>query len=115
MYIYITTVYTPIGDGKTHYIKQQLDESDCCLIIAVNESFTPLNAILKLRSLPRNRSCKVFFNFTIVVSNDNVSGCIYTVLAIRISILGFLFSFTDYRQVKLLGMALYFIIKISHA
>ena len=54
------------GDGKTHYIRQQLDDPH--LVIAVNESFTPLNAILKLRKLPHNHTCAVFFNFTIVPS-----------------------------------------------
>ena len=59
-----------IGDGKTHYIRKQLygSERSQTLNIAVNESFTPLNAILKLRSLPRNECCKVYFNFTVVVS-----------------------------------------------
>ena len=56
------------GDGKTHYIKKQLCEDQPSLIIAVNESFNPLNAILKLRSLPRRGSCNIFFNFTIVPS-----------------------------------------------
>ena len=60
MYIY------SLGDGKTHYIKRQLHGNQPSLVIAVNESFSPLNAILKLRPLPRNRSCNVFFNFTIV-------------------------------------------------
>ena len=59
--------YIPIlGDGKTHYIKKQLHENRPHLVISVNESFNPLNAILKLRSLPRNKSCNVFFNFTIL-------------------------------------------------
>ena len=57
--------YTSVGDGKTHYIKSQLNGSQHSLVIAVNESFTVLNAILKLRSLPRDESCKIFFNFTI--------------------------------------------------
>lgn len=62
------TVCTPIGDGKTHYVNKQLYGLQPKLRIAVNESFTPLNAILKLRSLPRDTSCKIFFNFTLVVS-----------------------------------------------
>ena len=65
--------YTPIGDGKTHYIKNQLHGSQHSLVIAVNESFTLLNAILKLRSLPRDKSCKIFFNFTIFNFSSTVS------------------------------------------
>ena len=33
------------GDGKTHYITQQLVQSRGPLIIAVNEAFNPLSAI----------------------------------------------------------------------
>ena len=55
-----------LGDGKTHYINKQLQGNQPYLIISVNELFSPLNAILKLRSLPRNESCNVFFNFTIL-------------------------------------------------
>ena len=64
----------PAGDGKTHYIQKQLRGAPLSLVIAVNESFSPLNAILKLRSLTRDESCDIFFNFTIVPSN--VSGCL---------------------------------------
>ena len=66
IYVYICVYST--GDGKTHYIKKQLIGYQPYLVIAVNESFTPLNAILKLRSLPRDASCNVFFNFTILPS-----------------------------------------------
>ena len=59
-------MYIPLGDGKTHYIKKHLHQP--YLVIAVNESFSLLNAIVKLRSLPRNESCTIFFNFTIVPS-----------------------------------------------
>ena len=62
----MSNVYVVLGDGKTHYIRKELD--DPCLVIAVNESFTPLSAILKLRKLPQNYSCAIFFNFTIVPS-----------------------------------------------
>jgi len=53
-----------IGDGKTHYIKKQLCSP--YLIIAVNESLTVLNAISKLRNLPADKKCAIFFNFTII-------------------------------------------------
>ena len=57
----------PSGDGKTHYIKQQLAHSPASLTIAVNEAFTPLNAIYKLRALPLNqKNCAIFFNFTML-------------------------------------------------
>ena len=65
---YYINVYIPSGDGKTHYIKKQLQGAQHSLVIAVNESFSPLNAILKLRSLTRDESCSIFFNFTIVPS-----------------------------------------------
>ena len=60
--------YILLGDGKTHYIKRQLHKDQPSLVITVNESFSPLNAILKLRKLPRNKTCNIFFNFTIVPS-----------------------------------------------
>ena len=56
-----------LGDGKTHYIQQQLASSPASLTIAVNEAFEPLNAISKLRSLPFNhKECAIFFNFTML-------------------------------------------------
>ena len=55
------------GDGKTHYIKEQLQLSTHSLTIAVNEAFTPLNAIKKLRQLqPSQRDCAIFLNFTML-------------------------------------------------
>ena len=57
----------PPGDGKTHYIKNQLKQSAAGLTVAVNEAFTPLNAIKKLRTLSKNqRDCAIFFNFTML-------------------------------------------------
>ena len=56
-----------LGDGKTHYIQQQLASSPASLTIAVNEAFTPVNAISKLRSLPFSlKDCVIFFNFTML-------------------------------------------------
>ena len=54
------------GDGKTHYIKKQLSQSPGPLTIAVNEAFTPLSAIKKLKNLPLVKDCAIFFNFTIL-------------------------------------------------
>lgn len=55
------------GDGKTHYIQQQLAHSSASLTVSVNEAFTPLNAISKLRTLPLNQNnCAIFFNFTML-------------------------------------------------
>ena len=68
---YLNSLLSPLpstsGDGKTHYIQQQLACSPASLTIAVNEAFTPLNAISKLRTLPLNqKNCAIFFNFTML-------------------------------------------------
>lgn len=57
-----------IGDGKTHYIEKALEQAPHSLKIAVNEAFTPLNAIKKLTSeLPTDVAhCAVYFNFTML-------------------------------------------------
>ena len=63
----IQLVYGNAGDGKTHYIRQQLVQSPAKLTIAVNEAFSPLAAIKKLRSLPSNaKDCAIFFNFAMM-------------------------------------------------
>ena len=55
------------GDGKTHYIKEQIATNPAQLTIAVNEAFTPLKAIFKLRTIPINQwRASVFFNFTML-------------------------------------------------
>ena len=62
----IKLVYGYPGDGKTHYIRQQLAKSPATLTISVNEAFTPLNAIKSLNKLSHNiTECAVFFNFTL--------------------------------------------------
>ena len=64
----IQLVFGHAGDGKTHYIRQQLAQSPAHLTIAVNEAFTPLNAINRLNTLPHNTSnCAVYFNFTLLM------------------------------------------------
>lgn len=56
-----------VGNGKTHYIKNNLAGCDEQLTIAMNEGFTPLLAINKLRSLsPFKKHIGLFFNFTIL-------------------------------------------------
>ena len=55
-----------IGDGKSHYIKKELRKLDHTLIIAVNEAFSVLNTISKLRMLPLDQYCGIYFNFTVV-------------------------------------------------
>ena len=63
----IQLVYGHAGDGKTHYIRQQLAKSPASLTVAVNEAFTPLYAIKSLNKLPQNIiGCAVFFNFTLM-------------------------------------------------
>ena len=65
--LYPVSALLSLGDGKTHYVQQQLASSPASLTIAVNEAFEPLNAISKLRSLPFNhKECAIFFNFTML-------------------------------------------------
>ena len=55
------------GDGKTHYIKRQLQQCPSSCTISVNEAFAPLGAIKKLRCLPSDKpGCAIFFNFTLL-------------------------------------------------
>ena len=64
---FLYTSFSLSGDGKTHYIQQQLAHSPVSLTISVNEAFTPLNAISKLRSLLLDQNdCAIFFNFTML-------------------------------------------------
>lgn len=72
----LSTYIIPAGNGKTHYIKKQLHGNQPYLVVVVNESFNPFSAIMKLRSLPRNATCKIFFNFTIVPLTVSIN--IYT-------------------------------------
>jgi hypothetical protein len=69
----IKLVYGKAGDGKTHYIKKQLQRSSCSVTISVNEDFTPVGAIQKLRRLPPTQeNCAVFFNFTMIPPGESV-------------------------------------------
>ena len=65
-------MYGSAGDGKTYYIKQKLASSPASVTIAVNEAFTPLSAIKKLRSLPlMQKNCAIYFNFTMLPLGEN--------------------------------------------
>ena len=62
----VTRVYYP-GDGKTHYIENELSKVPYYKKIAVNEAFTPLAAIKKLADLPADiPNCAIYFNFTLL-------------------------------------------------
>ena len=57
-----------IGVGKTHYIRQRLQniQSDYKVTIAVNEAFQRSVAVKKLKVLqPKASGCAIFFNFTL--------------------------------------------------
>ncbi len=55
------------GDGKTHYIENQMRQCSECLRVAVNEAFTPLSTIQKLAGMEFDDSePAVFFNFTLL-------------------------------------------------
>ncbi len=66
------------GNGKTHYINEQLKSipKNDQVTVTVNEAFTSVMAIERLCSLSReSRGCGIFFNFTTlppVVCSKNV-------------------------------------------
>lgn len=63
----ISSYFLKKGDGKTHYVQDQLKKCVQSLKIAVNEAFTPLSVIKKLCTLPTDvPECAVFFNFTML-------------------------------------------------
>ena len=60
------TSLTCTGNGKTHYIKKELTKCTEHVTIAINEAFSPSNAIIKLRSISTSKeNVGIFFNFTI--------------------------------------------------
>ena len=73
---FLLKFYVYAGDGKTHYIKEQLSASAKVkqLTIAVNEFFTPLKAIAKLCSLP-TKTAAIFFNFTMFSPGVRLISC----------------------------------------
>lgn len=52
------------GNGKTHYIRSQLTANS--IVFAVNETFSIGNVIDRLNSLPDEKNCSLFFNFTLL-------------------------------------------------
>ena len=55
------------GNGKTYCIMKQLLKYKKYAVIAINEAFTPLLAINKLRALqPSAQNCCVYFNVTLL-------------------------------------------------
>ena len=54
-----------IGNGKTHYIKNQMKMSSHAAVIAVHEKFSVAKTISTLNSLPEDR-CSIHFNFTLI-------------------------------------------------
>lgn len=71
-----------VGNGKTHYIKRQLANCAKQLTIAVNEAFSPLKAITKLRSLPLyKQNVGLFFNFTILPPGVSYIGSMVSILS----------------------------------
>ena len=68
---------TFLGNGKTHYIHSKMKHipESHQVTVAVNEAFTSVNAIERLRTLPRDASnCAIFFNFTIL---PPAVGCLF--------------------------------------
>ena len=75
----LTALLLYTGIGKTHYIRQQLKSCEEVLTIAINEVFSPVQVIKKLRSLSWcKRNIGLFFNFTIVP--PGVSCCYFSIL-----------------------------------
>ena len=67
-----------IGNGKTYYIQKRLSDCSKHITIAMNEAFTPLNAIKRLRSLPLYQdNIGLFFNFN-VLQPIEVVFCLYS-------------------------------------
>ena len=71
MYMYYSILI--LGDGKTFYIKKELKKFDKysgqkkhSVTIAINEAFCVESAIKKLRELPQEKSCAIYFNFTLI-------------------------------------------------
>ena len=58
-------LYTLIGGGKTYFIKDKLAASSASVVIAINEAYTTLAAIKKLRCLPYKPDCAIHINFLI--------------------------------------------------
>ena len=65
-----------LGTGKTYHIRDKMKTipENHQVTIAINEAFTTVSAIERLRTLPRDaRNCAIFFNFTIFPPMVSVS------------------------------------------
>ena len=60
----IITCYYHLGDGKTHYIKNQFNQSS--VVLAINESFSICRILTILNSLDDTNECTIHFNFTLL-------------------------------------------------
>ena len=60
-------VSCPLGNGKTHYIKQKIQRGGRqALTIAVNESFNARTTIRQMRSLEMQHKSVIYFSFTLI-------------------------------------------------
>ena len=62
--INVAFILFSIGNGKTHYIRSQLNANN--VVIAVNEMFSVGKVIYKLKFLYDEKDCSIFFNFTLL-------------------------------------------------
>ena len=97
--------YLFAGDGKTHYITEQLKSisQPHKVIIAVNEAFTYMNAIEKLCSLPSDKNgCAIFFNFTVLPPPVSLLLCSMKMCINLLNTLmaRFIYQFTQYTSLK---------------
>eukprot|EP00731_Ephydatia_muelleri_P036542 Em0275g1a len=68
----VKVVYGHAGGGKSHYIMEQLSKYSRYAVITINEAFTPLLAIEKLRSLnSSDEECSIYFNVTMLPSQES--------------------------------------------
>ena len=68
------------GDGKTHYIRKQLNAHKQSLTVIINESFSPYNTIVQLRQLPFERSNAIYFSFTMLPPSVSSSVTMHVLL-----------------------------------
>lgn len=97
--------YLFAGDGKTHYITEQLKSisQPHKVIIAVNEAFTYMTAIEKLCSLPSDKNgCAIFFNFTVLPPPVSLLLCSIKMCINPLNTLmaRFIYQFTQYTSLK---------------
>ena len=94
--------YLFAGDGKTHYITEQLKgiSQPHKVIIAVNEAFTYMTVIEKLCSLPSDKNgCAIFFNFTVLPPPVSLLLCSIK-MCINPLMARFIYQFTQYTSLE---------------